>query len=241
MSLAVSARTIKSGLDDITFDKQKADEAEKYKITSSEEKVKKQKQEFFTLLSVQLKNQDPTAPMDTNQMSQQIFAINQVEQQLETNKHLNDIKTHFVKSQMTSAVSYIDKMAYYEGNQIVLNDNKIGLIKYALPQDAVSANLVIRNAAGLEVFREHVPSAMGEHVYKWHAQAEMPNGVYSYDIEATDEDENVIASRKYGYGVIKGIFTKDGESSVEINGKEVAHEQIMKFTTEESLNKEMKL
>ena len=104
MSLAVSARTIKSGLDDITFDKQKADEAEKYKITSSEEKVKKQKQEFFTLLSVQLKNQDPTAPMDTNQMSQQIFAINQVEQQLETNKHLNDIKTHFVKSQMTSAV-----------------------------------------------------------------------------------------------------------------------------------------
>lgn len=241
MSISISDRSLKSSLDDITIDKKKVDEASKFREDSTESKVKRQKQEFFTLLAVQLKNQDPTAPMDTNQMSQQVFAINQVEQQLETNKHLNDIKSHFMKSQVNSAVSYIDKMAFYEGNQFQLNDAKVGLIKYSLSEDATSAMLVIRDKSGTEVFKDNIPSEIGEHMYKWKAPEELQNGVYSYEIKAIDADDHDIISKKFGYGIIKSILTRDGENTLEINGKEIPQNDIFKFTTEEALIKEMKL
>ena len=37
---------------------------------------------FLTLLTTQLKNQDPLSPMDTNQFTQQLVAFSQVEQQI---------------------------------------------------------------------------------------------------------------------------------------------------------------
>jgi flagellar basal-body rod modification protein FlgD len=40
---------------------------------------------FLTLLTTQLKNQDPTSPMDSNQFTQQLVMYSQVEQQINTN------------------------------------------------------------------------------------------------------------------------------------------------------------
>ena len=87
----ISAKSVKSGLEHLTVTQADKEVKEKFVDDSKEAKIKQQKKEFFALLSAQLQNQDPTQPLDTNQMSQQIFAINQVEQQLETNKHLSNI------------------------------------------------------------------------------------------------------------------------------------------------------
>ena len=62
---------------------------------SANDRVKRQKNEFFSLLTAQLKHQDPMSPMETNEITSQMFAINNVEQQLMTNKHLEDIKSYF--------------------------------------------------------------------------------------------------------------------------------------------------
>ncbi|HTN12854.1 MAG TPA: flagellar hook capping FlgD N-terminal domain-containing protein, partial [Acetobacteraceae bacterium] len=43
---------------------------------------------FLTLLTSQLKNQDPTSPMDSNQFTQQLVMYSQVEQQIDTNSNL---------------------------------------------------------------------------------------------------------------------------------------------------------
>ncbi|MFN8912478.1 MAG: flagellar hook capping FlgD N-terminal domain-containing protein [Alphaproteobacteria bacterium] len=87
------ARLLTSSIEDITL-------AEKNKLQfkgqeTTADRVKRQKSEFFSLLTAQLKNQDPLSPMDTTQMTQQIFSINEEEQSLETNRHLEDIKNYF--------------------------------------------------------------------------------------------------------------------------------------------------
>ncbi|HEX2801368.1 MAG TPA: flagellar hook capping FlgD N-terminal domain-containing protein, partial [Phenylobacterium sp.] len=40
---------------------------------------------FLSLLTTQLKNQDPTAPLDSNQFTQQLVQMTGVEQQLNSN------------------------------------------------------------------------------------------------------------------------------------------------------------
>src|ERR1700746_2567065 len=46
---------------------------------------------FLTLLTTQLKNQDPLSPMDTNQFTQQLVEFSSVEQQINGNKKLDQM------------------------------------------------------------------------------------------------------------------------------------------------------
>ena len=46
---------------------------------------------FLQLLTTQLKNQDPLSPMDTNTFTQQLVAMNGVQQQLQTNSLLQTL------------------------------------------------------------------------------------------------------------------------------------------------------
>lgn len=48
---------------------------------------------FLTLLTSQLKNQDPTSPMDTNTFTQQLVEYSQVEQQIDSNTNLKTLIT----------------------------------------------------------------------------------------------------------------------------------------------------
>jgi flagellar basal-body rod modification protein FlgD len=48
-------------------------------------------QSFLTLLTTQLKNQDPTSPLDTNQFTQQITQMTGVQQQLLSNQLLQQL------------------------------------------------------------------------------------------------------------------------------------------------------
>jgi flagellar basal-body rod modification protein FlgD len=62
-------------------------------------------QGFLTLLTTQLKNQDPTSPLDTNQFTQQITQMTGVEQQLLSNQLLQQLVT--AQSGVASAANLI--------------------------------------------------------------------------------------------------------------------------------------
>ena len=46
---------------------------------------------FLVLLTAQLQNQDPLAPMDSTQFTQQLVQFSQVEQQIRTNEQLEGL------------------------------------------------------------------------------------------------------------------------------------------------------
>ena len=64
---------------------------------------------FLTLLTSQLKNQDPTSPMDSNQFTQQLVMYSQVEQQITTNDNLKSLITQGTSNASTMAASYLGK------------------------------------------------------------------------------------------------------------------------------------
>ncbi|MDQ0419784.1 flagellar basal-body rod modification protein FlgD [Peteryoungia aggregata LMG 23059] len=61
---------------------------------------------FLTLLIAQMKNQDPTEPMDATEQIAQLATFSQVEQSIQTNSNLETLITG---NALTNASSYIGK------------------------------------------------------------------------------------------------------------------------------------
>src|SRR6202000_1078697 len=64
---------------------------------------------FLQLLTTQLKNQDPTSPMDSNEFTQQLVEFSQVEQQINTNTNLQTLITQGTSQAGTFASTYLGK------------------------------------------------------------------------------------------------------------------------------------
>src|SRR6201992_4363547 len=79
---------------------------------------------FLQLLTSQLKNQDPTSPMDTNQFTQQLVEYSQVEQQIDTNTNLQSLITQGASQNASYATSYLGKNVTVTGGQGALTDGK---------------------------------------------------------------------------------------------------------------------
>src|SRR5919202_1631309 len=62
---------------------------------------------FLTLLTTQLKNQDPMSPLDTNQFTQQLVSFSQVEQAIKTNDKLSALVSYATTSSMASALPLV--------------------------------------------------------------------------------------------------------------------------------------
>ncbi|MCX8996128.1 flagellar hook assembly protein FlgD [Rhizobiaceae bacterium BDR2-2] len=61
---------------------------------------------FLKLLLAQMKNQDPTDPMDASEQLSQLATFSQVEQSIKTNSHLENLITI---GSLSNAASYIGK------------------------------------------------------------------------------------------------------------------------------------
>ena len=72
--------------------------------------------QFLTLLTTQLKNQNPLEPMDTNQFTQQLVQFAGVEQQLKSNDRLDSILSASQSASSASATSYIGKTVTADGS-----------------------------------------------------------------------------------------------------------------------------
>ncbi|PST23508.1 flagellar biosynthesis protein FlgD [Rhizobium sp. JAB6] len=76
--------------------------------------------DFLQLLIAQMKNQDPTSPMDATQQISQLASFSQVEQQIQTNSHLETVLQN----------QWISQASDYIGKQIMSADGKTtGTIK----------------------------------------------------------------------------------------------------------------
>src|SRR4030081_535001 len=64
-------------------------------------------QTFLTLLTTQLKNQNPLDPLDTNQFTSQLVQFAQVEQQLKQNDQLATLVSIEKSAQSTTALAFV--------------------------------------------------------------------------------------------------------------------------------------
>lgn len=84
--------------------------------TSGKTKTTLDQTDFLTLLTTQLKNQDPFAPMDNTQMVAQMAQFSSVAGISEMNKTLTGVATKLGSTTASDAMSYVGKTVLTEGS-----------------------------------------------------------------------------------------------------------------------------
>src|SRR5919107_551270 len=102
---------------------------------------------FLSLLTTQLKNQNPLEPLDTNQFTQQLVQFAGVEQQINMNQQLTSLVNLQKATQVTSAMSFLGSTATVDGTTTKLAGGAAG---WSFAGDKPStATLNIKNSAGV--------------------------------------------------------------------------------------------
>lgn len=168
--------------------------------------------QFLTLLTTQLANQDPLSPMDTTEFTNQLVLFAGVEQQIASNENLEELISLSGGNQAVQAVSYIGKHAEAKGNIFQLTENGAE-IGYDLATDAKAATLLIFDASDNLVRLERVDVEAGKHNFFWDGTNadgdQLEPGAYSFAVSAVDEDDAGIDVETSVSGVVDGVEVRD--------------------------------
>lgn len=144
---------------------------------------------FLSLLTAQLRNQDPLSPLDSTQFVEQLASFSSVEQQIETNRLLEEMVNGASNSDLGAATSWIGKdveaetgVAHYSGEPLTF-----GIPTHA---GAATSEIVIRSSSGSVIY--HAPIGAGQTSFTWNGVNSSGDpafeGDYKVSIEYTAED-----------------------------------------------------
>lgn len=164
---------------------------------------------FLTLLTVQLKNQDPIEPMDTNEFTSQLVQFATVEQAIQQNENLETLIDIQEGTGVNTAAQYMGRFVQAEGNSGYLSGG-VAAFSYDLPSKATSATVTISDDSGKVVFNGNAPTDVGLNDVIWDGSntvtgADMPDGVYHIAITAKDASGNPIKATTYTTGFVNGV------------------------------------
>lgn len=111
---------------------------------------------FLTLLTSQLKNQDPLSPVDSNQFTSQLTQMAGVEQQLLTNDLLKGLLEAQGGGGLAGAATYIGKEATAAWSATKFTDGE-ATWSYELAGNAASARLEVLDGTGKVVWSGDAP------------------------------------------------------------------------------------
>jgi flagellar basal-body rod modification protein FlgD len=151
---------------------------------------------FLILLTAQLQNQDPLAPMDSTQFTQQLVQFSQVEQQIRTNEQLEGLVGQYQAASAGAALSYLGKDAIIQANETYLAGGEANWA-YRLPTNADSMTINVKDASGRTIYTTTTaPSTTGEHLFRWDGTktdgSTATDGVYTLEVKATNSNGSSI-------------------------------------------------
>ncbi|NBW15399.1 MAG: flagellar hook assembly protein FlgD [Caulobacteraceae bacterium] len=169
---------------------------------------------FLTLLTAQLKNQDPLSPMDSTQFTQQLTQMTGVQQQLLTNDLLTSLLAAQNGGGLANGSNYIGKEVTAVWSADKLTDGKASW-SYELGADATKATLSVLDSTGKVVWTGPATDLKtGTHDFTWDgkttAGGQMSDGgVYTLKVAATDAKGNAITSQVLMTGTVDGVELYD--------------------------------
>lgn len=190
---------------------------------------------FLKLFTTQLQNQDPTEPLDTNQMTDQITQFTQVEQQVKTNTNLEKLLATQRQSQLATAVGFIGSEVETKGNTGELYGNS-AIFSYNLAAAATRSEIVITDSTGRAVFKGDGPIANGRNLVVWDGRnsftgLQEPSGTYTISVKAKNA-AGPIASDARAVGIVTAVESgKNGEIMVSIGKRNIKFEDILAVRT----------
>jgi flagellar basal-body rod modification protein FlgD len=186
--------------------------------------------QFLSLLTTQLKYQDPLSPMDSTQFTAQLAQFATVEQTSNMNTNLQSLISLTKSNQTAEAVNYLGKMVQVNNPTTGLQNGE-ATYTYTLPSQSAATVLSIKNSLGKVVYATSGSTSAGTQTFAWNGQDangnQLPDGNYTLAVTAADAKGNPVTATVGSIGTVDGIDSSTGTLNVIVDGIAVPYDQIV--------------
>lgn len=208
MSVAVG---IKDNLDPTVLNSNSA--------SSSQNSAELQNQ-FLTMLVAQLKNQDPTHPMDNSQLTTQLAQINTLSGIEKLNTTLGSISGQIKTSQSLQSSTLIGHGVMVNGSQILVGKGITTPFGVELGTASTATSVTIKDGNG-SVVRTIALGRLsaGVHTFSWDGKLDngstAADGKYSVSFAASNGSSQLVV-RPLSYAYVNGVITAAGVTKLDL-------------------------
>ncbi len=179
------------------------------------------RQDFLTMMMAQIQNQDPLNPMDGTDYSAQLAQFSSLEQLIDLNETMDDMKSSFDKTSDADVTSLIGKKVTGRADSLEVTGGQVseGVYNLSSPGDVM---ITIEDSDGNEI-RSLYPGQQdtGNHAVNWDGTDNGGNKVDDGSYKFT-----VMANTGYGFeqlstkvtGTVDSIVYNDGKAYIEVGG-----------------------
>jgi flagellar basal-body rod modification protein FlgD len=185
-------------------------------------------QTFLTLLTTQLKNQNPLDPLDTNQFTQQLVQFAQVEQQLKQNEQLATLVSIEKTAQATTALAFVGQNVAVDGQTAALK-NSSATWSFQVPKP-INATVTIKSSSGQTVYSGSFAMNTGLQTFNWdgrdNAGTLWPDGNYTISITGKDASGQTVAVPTEVEGVVDSVDLNKTPPVLSMGGQDYTIDKI---------------
>jgi flagellar basal-body rod modification protein FlgD len=185
---------------------------------------------FLTLLTEQLKNQDPLSPLDSNEFVGQLVQFSGVEQQINQNKNLESLLNLNAANSATSAVGFIGKEVDVLGPTTALS-NGSARWTYSSADGAAEVTVLVKDANGKIVFQTNGDTARGDQTFVWDGKdnlgAQLADGQYDLEVSALDGQGNLLSTTVSTRQIITGADFSGTEPALLVGNNRISFADIL--------------
>src|SRR5215813_11324118 len=185
-------------------------------------------QTFLTLLTTQLKNQNPLDPLDTNQFTQQLVQFAQVEQQLKQNEQLATLVSIEKTASATTALAFVGQTVAVDGQTATLK-NSSATWSFQVPKP-LSATVTIKSATGQTVYSGSFTMDTGLQSFSWDGRDNTgtlwPDGKYTISVTGKDASGQTVSVPTEVEGLVDSVDLTQTPPVLSMGGQDYTIDKI---------------
>ena len=188
--------------------------------------------QFLSLLTTQLKNQNPLDPLDTNQFTQQLVQFAQVEQQMKSNDQLASILALEKSAQQTAAMAYVGHTVVGDGSFPEVLSNG-ATWSFNAPKTATATVTIKDNATGQTAYTGTFGVNAGDQKFTWDGKGNdgktWPPGNYTMSVTAVDANQQAVNISTEIQAVVTAANRQNDPPTLTIAGKDYTADKIKRI------------
>lgn len=177
--------------------------------------------QFMKLLIAQLKNQDPTNPMDNAQMTSQMAQISTVSGLEKLNSTVSSVTAQINSSQMLQGANLVGRTVLVEGNNLAVGSNNQASAAYDLSTAAQNVTVTISDNSGqvIDTVRMGAQNA-GRNYVNWDASQYIAAGGDAanlrYRVQAVNAGNEMVSANTLGLTNVVSSTIADGQLALDV-------------------------
>jgi len=189
---------------------------------------------FVNILAAQIRNQDPLAPMDTHQFTNQLVQFTQVEEMMALKESFGAISAQMSEANLMSAGQLVGKDITFKSPTVRLENGSADIFFSASP--GVASVTAIKRNDGSVVRSLRSAASGGEGRLNWDGLDDrgrgLAEGAYNVEIQGRDTSGNPVAVTANARATVTSVSRSgDGAISLSTSAGSVKFGDVVSFGT----------